>query len=473
MLKIYNTATKVNEEFKPINPNLVTMYTCGMTVYSYTHIGHLKSYLTSDIVCRYLRFLGYDVRQVMNVTDVGHHQYDSDSGEDKLELKAISENSSPWIIARNYEEIFLKAIAEMNISKPTIIARASEHINEMIDLISMLEMNGYVYKTKVGLIYDTSKFKTYADFAQLDLTNQKAGFRVDIDDERKSPWDFALWITNKPNHIMKWQSPWGVGYPGWHIECSAMSRKYLGEQIDIHTGGVDHIKIHHTNEIAQSEGASGKKFVNYWIHTEFLNIDGTKMSKSLGNLYTLEDLKRNGYSSLALRYMLMKGDYKKPFDFTWSSLHNAQNELVKVWTFFANADVLPGIVINDYKEKFMEALDDSFNTSKAITVLWEVINSKQKLADKLATAFLFDEILGLDMVNARYQLNVLEDLQNINPISKQYAQMRLFDRNDARNNKNFVEADNIRAEIDEAGFRVEDTASGSRVIIKKYGKFEY
>jgi cysteinyl-tRNA synthetase len=448
------------------------MYTCGMTVYSFTHIGHLKSYLTSDVIHRYLMLKGYRVRQVMNVTDVGHHLSDADEGEDKLEVRAKSENVTPWDIARRYERLFFTAIEEMNIVKPEIVARASEHVPDMIDLIKKLEENGYTYMTGVGLTYDTAKFKDYARFAGLDLDNQKAGFRVDVDDDRRAPWDFALWITNKPNHIMKWNSPWGVGYPGWHIECSAMSRKYLGEQIDIHTGGIDHVKIHHTNEIAQAEGASGKKFVNYWVHTEFLNVDGAKMSKSLGNLYTPEDLKARGYSPLALRYMLLKSDYKKPMDFTWASLHNAQNELVKLWRFFeAAAHVLPGKIDESYREKFSAAMDDSFNTPNALTVLSELIGDKSvDMPAKLATAHYFDRVFGLDLENAGYALSRLEEFQQIDPYDKQKAELLLGGRDAARKEKNWAEADRIRNEIDRLGFVIVDAPTGSFVRVKTYGK---
>lgn len=468
--KLFNTPSHKKEVFVPLNDNTVLMYTCGMTVYSFTHIGHLRSYLTSDLLCRFLRFSGYNVRQVMNVTDVGHHVSDADDGEDKMERKAKKENKSPWEIARYYEAIFFENIAEMNISRPSIIARASEHVDDMIDLIKKIEEKGFAYTTSVGLTYDTSKFSRYAEFAGLDLENQEAGYRVQVDDERRNPWDFALWITNKPNHIMKWDSPWGIGYPGWHIECSAMSRKYLGEQIDIHTGGVDHIKIHHTNEIAQSEGASGKKFSNYWVHTEFLMVNGTKMSKSLGNLYTLDNLKENGYSPLSLRYMFLKSDYKKPLDFTWDSLYNAQNELVKIWKKCVSLQsCVPGEVNAAFLEEFISAMNDSINTSNALSVLSKVLNSNDAPETVLATILKFDEVLGLDLGNAAYQLNILEDLQHIDYLKKQQAALSLIDRNTARERKDYETADRIRKEIDSLGYSIVDSAKGSSLQRKKYG----
>ena len=471
MLKLYNTATKKKEIFKSIHPNEVTMYSCGMTVYSYPHIGHLKAYLMSDTLARYLRDLGYRVKHVMNVTDVGHNLDDEDDKDDKMEVRAKQENLTPWQVARKYEKQFFDAIQEINIIRPSIIARATENVDHMIELIKKLEQNGYVYRTKVGLQFDTSKFKNYADFAHLDLENQKAGARVEVDDERRNPWDFALWILNKPDHIMKWDSPWGVGYPGWHIECSAMCLHYLGEQVDIHTGGVEHIKIHHTNEIAQSEGATGKKFVNYWLHCGHLMVDNTKMSKSLGNGYTIDDLKSRGYHPLALRYMILKGDYKKPFNFTWENIHNAQTELIKIWRNVSKiVSNVGGNILDKYLTKFRDALDDDLNTSLAITCLWDLINSKEAPQDKLATLIKFDKVLGLDLENADYRLNELEDYQSISQLDKQTARLLLSDREKARQDKNYQLADDIRDRIEDMGFIIEDNKDGATIKLKDYGK---
>ncbi len=471
MLKLYNTATKKKEEFRPIHPNEVTVYSCGMTVYSHPHLGHLKAYLMSDILVRYLRDLGYKVKHVMNVTDVGHNLDDADDADDKMEVRAKQENVTPWDIARKYEKMFFDNLSEMNVSRPTVIARATENVPHMIELIKRLEQNGYVYRTSVGLQFDTAKFPKYAEFANLDLENQQAGARVAVDDERHNPWDFALWILNKPNHIMKWDSPWGVGYPGWHIECSAMCLHYLGEQVDIHTGGIEHIKIHHTNEIAQSEGATGKKFVNYWLHSGHLMADGTKMSKSLGNGYTMDDLKSRGYHPLSHRYMLLKGDYKKSFNFTWENIYNAQNELVKIWRAVSEIlNEVGGKILDKYLSKFQDALDDDLNTSLAITELWNLINSKEAPQDKLATLAKFDKVLGLDLENADYRLNELEDYQNISQLDKQTARLLLIEREQARKDKDYAKADEIRNKIDAMGFEVLDSKNGSQVRLKEFGK---
>lgn len=471
---LYNTLSREKNEFIPLDPQKkhVSMYTCGMTVYSFTHIGHLRAYLTSDILKKYLEFQGYQVKQVMNITDVGHMQSDADEGEDKLEVKAKQENTTPWSISRHYEKMFLQNLEEFQIGRPTVIARATEHVDEMIKIIKGLEEKGYAYRTDVGLIYDTAKFASYADFARLKLEDQMGGARVTVDPQRKSQWDFALWITNKPNHIMKWDSPWGVGYPGWHIECSAMCHKYLGEQVDIHTGGVDHIPIHHTNEIAQSEAYSGKKFVDYWVHTEFLKVDGTKMSKSLGNLYTLDDLKEAGYSPLSLRYMFLKSDYRKPLDFRWSTLHNAQNELVKIWEFFAKHPLYNGKVLDKYVDQFKAAMDDSLNMPMAVDALWALINSGEKADDIIETALVLDEVLGLDLRNASYNLSLLEDYQGIDPQKKQEASLLLRQRREARQAKNYAEADRIRDAIGEMGFAIQDSSQGSKIVLKQYGKRE-
>ena len=471
MLKIYNTSSRQVEEFKPIKEGVVSLYSCGMTVNSLPHIGHLRRYLMSDILYRYLVFSGYKVKHVMNVTDVGHGVGDEDLADDKLLVKALAENLSPWEIAHKYEEAFFNEIRKFNILMPNIVARATEHVPEIIEVIKKLEEKDYLYETSVGMMYDTSKFATYADFARLDLDKQKAGDSTVADELRRQSSDFAVWIKNKPNHIMKWNSPWGVGYPGWHIECSAMALHYLGETIDFHTGGIEHIGVHHTNEIAQSEGATGKKFCNYWVHSGHLQVDDEKMSKSLGNVYDINTLNQKGYSALSYRFMLLKGDYKKSFNFTWENIHNALNEYVKILKQVRSMEhCIGGEVNKEFVQKFKEAMDNDLNTSLAITTLHEVLGSKISAEDKYATIIEFDKVLGLDLMNARYQLNMLEQLQGIDYLQRQKANILLKERNQARLDKNYAKADEIRNQIDTLGYEILDTKEGSFLELKNYGK---
>ena len=289
MLRLYNTLSREKEDFVPVGKT-VTMYSCGPTVYNYAHIGNLRTYVFMDIVRRVLRYDGYKLKGVMNITDVGHLLSDGDTGEDKMELAAKKQQKSPYEIAAYYTDVFFKDIAALNIGKPEIIAKATDHIQDMIEYVKKLVELGYGYETSDGIYFDISKFKDYGKLSRLNLDDQIAGARVEVNDEKRHPADFALWKKAPKEHIMQWPSPWGMGYPGWHIECSAMSRKYLGSLIDIHSGGVDHIPVHHENEIAQSEALEGHKTVNYWLHGEFMLVDGGKMSKSLGNTYTIAQL---------------------------------------------------------------------------------------------------------------------------------------------------------------------------------------
>ena len=289
-LKLYNTLTRKKDEFKPLEGKEVRMYSCGPTVYSYAHIGNFRAYVFMDTLRRVLKANGYTLKHVMNITDVGHLESDADEGEDKMEKAARKENKDPYEIAAFYTDIFFRDMGRLNIEKPEIIAKATDHIKEMLEFVQKLVENGYAYETSKGIYFDISKLDKYPVLSNRKLDDQIAGARVDVDDEKKSPYDFAVWIKAPQNHIMKWESPWGLSYPGWHIECSAMGKKYLGEQFDIHTGGVDHIPTHHENEIAQSKGCTGKVPAKAWMHVEFLQVDGGKMSKSLGNTYTLDVL---------------------------------------------------------------------------------------------------------------------------------------------------------------------------------------
>ncbi len=471
-MRFYNTLTKRMDDFVPLKKGVVSMYSCGLTVNSAPHIGHFKRYIMSDILYRYLMYSGFEVKHVMNITDVGHAVGEDEMNEDKLQVKALAENLSPWDVAHKYEEVFLNDLSKLNILRPTIIARATEHIGEMINLIKRLDDNGYLYESSVGMMYDTSKFKTYADFARLDLENQVAGESTINDSERKNMSDFAVWIKNKPDHIMKWDSPWGIGYPGWHIECSAMAIYYLGETIDIHLGGIDHVNVHHTNEIAQSEGATGKKFCNYWMHCGHLQVNSEKMSKSLGNTYGIKELHEKGYSELSFRFMILKTDYKNTFNFTWENLHNAQNEYIKILKQISNIETaVGGNVSEGFKAKFMKAMDSDLNTPLAIAVLHELLASDISDADKYATIVDFDRVLGVNLSNARYILNVLEQLQGVDYLDRQKVQLLLKARNEARKNKDYKKADEIRDEIKSKGYDVLDSKDGSRIELIEYGRF--
>jgi cysteinyl-tRNA synthetase len=467
-IKLFNTASRKVESVIPLNPPYVSMYSCGITAYYYTHIGHLYTYITSDLLRRVLTYAGYEVRHVMNVTDVGHMTSDADEGEDKLIVGARREKKTPQEIARFYEEGFWQDTAKINILKPQTICRATEHIQDMIELIKKLEKNGYTYQTSVGVIFDTAKFAAYPNFAKLQLNKQEAGARVKVDEERKNPWDFALWVTNQPKHLMQWDSPWGRGFPGWHIECSAMSMRYLGETMDIHTGGIDHIPIHHTNEIAQSECGTGKKFVNHWTHTAFLNVDNTKMSKSLGNLYTLNDLAAKDFLPLSLRYFFLGTSYRKPINFTWEALGAAQTALVKLWKHCVSLPAPSDKLVEKYINEFESAIYDDLNMSKALAVVWKLLESKESASQIAATLFHLDKVLGLDLANAKTQLSDLENLKKENRSKKGFslehetqAKKLLVKRNELRKQKKYQEADVIRDQIKELGFSIEDNKAGA------------
>ncbi len=460
-LQLFNTASRQIEHFAPLNPPHVGIYMCGLTVYYYAHIGNWRAYINSDVLFRTLKYMGFDVRTVMNVTDVGHLTSDEDEGEDKMEVRARQEQKSPWDIAKFYENYFFHHFDTLNIVRPTVSCRGTEHIPDMIGLIQRLEERGFTYQTSVGVIFDTAKFPAYPKFARLNLEGQQAGSRVTQDPERKNPWDFALWVTNQPKHIMQWDSPWGRGFPGWHIECSAMSMKYLGDEFDIHTGGIDHIPVHHTNEIAQSEAATGKRFVKYWFHSDFLSINGQKMSKSLNNLYTIENLVERGFSPLALRYFYLGSSYRKTMNFTWEALTAAQNALVRLWQKCADFPETPdGPPLEEKMAAFEEAIGDDMNTSKALAVLWETVKTGKPANQVAATLAEMDRILGLDLRKAGKRLEELRGIQTQSLKHGQHARELAQKRAELRQQKQFAEADALRDEIASLGFIVEDASQG-------------
>lgn len=456
-IKLFNTLGRKKEVFKPIKKGEVKLYACGPTVYDYAHIGHFRAYVFVDVLRRVLEYNGYKVRHVMNITDVGHLTSDADTGEDKIEKGAKREGKTVWEIAEFYTKDFFDAMKKLNVKKPNIICKATDHIKEQIELIKRLEEKGYTYKTSVGLIYDTSKFKKYADFAKLKLEKQKAGARVEVDPEKKNPWDFALWITNQPTHIMQWDSPWGRGFPGWHIECSAMSMKYLGETFDIHTGGVDHIPVHHTNEIAQSEAATGKKFVRYWLHNEFVLVEGQKMSKSLENIFTMKDIIRNRFDPLSLRYLFLTSHYRSQINFTWDSLTAAQNTLFTLraqMLFLRKPDRKKSNPkkIKKYREKFLGYINDDLNIPYAISLMWDLIRKEKEInnRDKLKLILDFDKVFGLRLKEVKKKRKIL---------SKEAREL-IEEREKARKRNDWKKADEIRERLRSMGIILEDTKEG-------------
>ena len=448
-MKVYNTLTRKKEELKTIKKNEVGIYSCGPTVYWNQHIGHMYAYVQWDTLVRLLRYLGNKVTWVMNITDVGHMTSDEDTGEDKMEKGAKREGLSVWEVAKKYEEQFLESLKLLNISKPDVLCRATEHIEEQIDLAKKIEARGFTYQTKTGLVYDTAKFPEYANFANLKLTEMEAGARVEVDEEKKKPWDFLLWVTNQPNHVMKWPSPWGEGFPGWHLECTAMSTRYLGNKFDIHTGGKEHIGVHHTNEIAQGYGAFGSQTANYWLHNGWLTFEGAKMSKSLGNVVLATDLKEKGFDPLVLRYLILGSNYKQGLDFNFRNLSVAAEALVKLKA----AAGVPGEggVIESVKKEFLEKMEDDLSTPEAIAVVWKMVKGEYKKEDIKATLLELDKILGLKLAE-KEEVKVPEMVIKL-----------VEERNKAKKDKNWAEADRLREEIKKRGYLVEDTKDDCKI----------
>jgi len=463
-IQFYNSLTRKKEEFKPLQDKQAGIYTCGPTVYDYTHIGHLKRYIGDDILKRVLEYNGYEVKHVMNVTDVGHLVSDEDTGEDKIEKGARESGKTVWEVAKFYEEYFWKAVEKVNILKPDIVCRATKHIQEQIEVVRKLLEKGFAYQTEQAIYFDVAKFTGYTKLSRQKLEEKTIGAREEIiiDEDKKHPQDFALWFFltgHFKNHTMRWPSPWGEGFPGWHIECSAMSMKYLGETLDIHTGGIDHIPVHHTNEIAQSEAATGKKFVNYWIHHDFLLVDGEKMSKSKKNFHTIDDIKKRGFNPLSFRYLCLNAHYRSKLNFTWQGLGAAQNALNNLYNFTRDLAPLKGAkslsnTFETYRQQFLAAINDDLNTPQALAIMWETIKDKNLSETEKKNLLLdFDKILGLGLAN----LKPAEIPENIKILASQ--------REEARKNKNWDEADKIRKEIEILGYVVKDTETGPKISL--------
>jgi cysteinyl-tRNA synthetase len=448
-MKIYNTLSHQVEEFKPLNPPIVGMYSCGPTVYDYQHIGHMRRYVGDDILIRALKANGFEVHHVMNITDVGHLVSDSDTGEDKMEKGAKKFGKSVWDIAKMFEQQFKDSCLELNIQLPKDLMHATNFIKEQIELVQILEKKGFTYETADGIYFDTSKFPDYFKLSRQNPEELRAGARVEMGD-KKNVSDFALWKFSPKGEKrqMEWESPWGVGFPGWHIECSAMSMKALGDTFDIHTGGIDHINIHHTNEIAQAEAATGKPFVNYWVHHAFLQVEGEKMSKSLGNFHTVQDIIEKGYDPMALRYLYLQTHYRQEMNFTFEALTAAQNALNRLRNEVANWEGSSTSIL-EYEGQFEAAVNDDLNMPKALSVLWEVVRSDKANSEKLATVLKFDEVLGLSLKDAKSI--VAKEAEVPEEIKKLFNEREIL-----RKDRKFAEADKIREKILEMGFKVED-----------------
>jgi len=483
MKKIYlqNTLTRKKEEFRAV-ADVVGLYTCGPTVYDYAHLGNLRAYLFEDVLKRVLLYNGYEVRHIMNITDVGHLVGDGDTGQDKLEKGAQREGKTAWEIAEFYTTAFKKDLALLNIIEPTKFTKATEYIPQQIALAKTLEEKGFAYRISDGIYFDTAKFPDYNKLSHLDLETLREGARVEINEEKKNPTDFALWKFSPvgEKRQMEWDSPWGLGFPGWHLECSAMSMAELPDNQDIHCGGFDHINVHHTNEIAQSEAATGKPFFNYWLHNAFLNIaGGKKMAKSSGDFLTLENaLIKKDINPLVYRFSALQTHYHKPMEYSEEAIKSAENGLnslvSKVRNLMfkvekedkssVNRDIkLPRpagegwgegerVVDNIYKDKFLEAINDDLNMSQALAVVQEVLKSDLSKADKLATILDFDKVLGLDL-----------DQQKEKPLPQEILAL-MEKRKIARAAKDWSESDRLREEMNKLGFGVEDASGEMRVM---------
>ncbi len=460
MLKIYNTLTRNKEDFKPIREGKVSMYSCGPTVYNYAHIGNLRTYIFMDIFRRVLRYDGYKIKGVMNITDVGHLMSDADDGEDKMAKASREQKKTPLEIAQFYTSVFFEDLSKLNIGRPEVITKATEHIQDMISYVSQLVDKGYGYEIDDGIYFDISKFEGYGKLSRLNLEEQQAGARVEVNSQKRHPADFALWKKAEPGHIMQWDSPWGRGYPGWHIECSAMSRKYLGMPFDVHTGGVDHIPVHHENEIAQNEALTGKQSVNYWVHGEFMLVDNGKMSKSLGNTYRISDLEDRGYRALDFRYFCLNTHYRKKLNFTFEGLDAAKSAYARLLSLLfkhkSSNVATDKDLLESYEKDFEEAIDDDLNIPLALGVLWKMIK-ENKSKDIYELALKFDKVLGLSLDTA-----ACDEEEPREDIPAEIVEL-CERRKAAKANKDYAGADALRSEIAAQGYTVVDTKDGYKV----------
>ena len=451
----YNTLTHSKEKFSPINKEEVRIYSCGPTVYKDATIGNMRTNIFQDTLRRTLEYNGLKVKQAMNITDVGHLVSDGDEGEDKMIKSARQEGKEPLEIANYYTKLFFKDVENLNIEIPEIICRATDNIEDMLKAVEDLVKRGYAYETSSAIYFDISKLDKYPILSNLDIENQKAGARVEVDKEKRNPHDFAVWIKAPENHLMKWNSPWGPSYPGWHIECSVMSKKYLGEVFDIHTGGIDLIPTHHENEIAQSKGMCGKIPANYWMHGEFLLINGGKMSKSLGNVYLLQDIIDRGYEPLVYKLFCYSIQYRKKLNFTWEGMDSAKISLDRLREAYQKhlngTDEIDENILEQYKNNFNEAINDDLNMPVAMSVVWELAKRPEKSKKVSQLLKDFDRVLGLKIDEYKKQ-NIPDEIKEL-----------LKQREEARKNKDWSESDKLRDIIKEKGYIVKDSKEGQTI----------
>ena len=454
----YNTLTKQKDLFKPIEEGKVKIYSCGPTVYKDATIGNMRTNLLNDTLRRVLKYNGYELKHVMNITDVGHLVSDGDEGEDKMLKSAREEHKSPLEIAEHYTKLFFRDLERLNIETPEVVCKATDHIKEMLEMVQKIMKNGYAYETSTAIYFDVSKLDKYGILSGINLNDQKAGARVDIDPEKRNPYDFALWIKAPANHLMKWDSPWGPSYPGWHIECSAMSTKYLGEEFDIHTGGIDLVPTHHENEIAQNKGACGKNPAHYWIHGEYLLINGGKMSKSLGNTYLIDDIIARGYSPLAYRLFNYSCHYRGKLKFTWEGIESANTSLIRLREGYqkhlnGNSDISDEIIA-DMENRFHQAINDDMNMPLALSVVWEAVKYPEKSPKIAQLLKKFDTVLGIKIDEVQ-ETKIPQEILDL-----------VEERKQARSDKNWSESDRLRDLIAEKGYIVKDMKDGTEVLKK-------
>lgn len=454
----YNTLTKKKEKFEPIDEKEVRIYSCGPTVYKDATIGNMRTNIFQDVLRRVLKYNGYKIKHAMNITDVGHLVSDADEGEDKMIKSAKEMHKSPLEIAKYYTELFFEDLKKLNIETPEIICKATDHIPDMIKYVEKLLKNGYAYETDTAIYFDISKLDKYGILSGVNLDEQKAGARVDVDSQKRNPYDFALWIKAPENHLMKWESPWGLSYPGWHIECSAMGQKYLGDVFDIHTGGIDLIPTHHENEIAQSKGACGKIPARFWIHGEYLLIDGGKMSKSLNNVYLVKDIEQRGYDPLVYRLFTYSSSYRNKINFTWDVMDANAKALEKLREGYqkhlqGKEDVEDEVVTN-FEEEFHKAINDDLNMPLAMSVVWDVIKYPKKSIKLAELLKKFDGVMALS-IDKEIKKKDYEIPEEIIKIAKE--------REKTRKNKDWAKSDELRDLISKKGFLIKDSQNGYKI----------